>query len=280
MQRESRTGSEIPGLVDRKLLYSDPQISISRKYLESIIKELSKPPCLLGGWAVYLHLNDKFNSSKGRDYLGSKDIDLGFHLDPRWSKQDYKKSVLSKAIYTIESLGFEAVSFRYLKQFSNDGREISKEQARRLPPYEMFDLYIDLLVDTADERRHKIVGFSIAEEPLLEDVFLGKQRSTKKFLGLDIVLPDATLLMEMKIHSFPKRTQDEKKTKDLTDICALLLYSGSNSPILTDSKEDRTRRENFRKAITTLPEDEWDSVARILDEQKRDLKRAVTGIYA
>ena len=126
--------------MSKRALYSDRQIEISRKYLELIIKELSKLPCLLGGWAVYLHLNDKFNSSKGRDYIGSKDIDLGFHLDPKWSKQEYENSDLRKAISTIESLGFEAVSFRYLKQFANDGRELTDKQAQSLASYDLLVL--------------------------------------------------------------------------------------------------------------------------------------------
>ena len=201
-------------------------------------------------------------------------------MDPTWSKEEYEKSDLRKAVDSIESLGFEAVSFRFMRRFSSDGAELTEEQSRRLPQYEMFNLYIDLLVDTADERRHNVVGFSIAEEPLLQNVFLGKQKSAKKLHGLDIVLPDPDLLMEMKINSFPNRTQDDKRTKDLTDICALLLYSGSKPSTLTHSKGRATRIENFQNAIASLPEDEWDSVARILDEQKNDLKRVVAGVYS
>ncbi|MHB8566436.1 MAG: hypothetical protein ACYC7D_08625 [Nitrososphaerales archaeon] len=260
-------------------MYSDHQISISSRYLEAIIREFSDPPCLLGGWAVYIHLNDKFNSSKGRDYVGSKDIDLGFHLDPTWSEEEYGRSDLRKAIGSITSLGFEAVSFRFMKSFSQDGTELTKEQARRFRPYEMFDLYIDILVDTADERRHKLVGFSIAEEPLLQNVFLGKQKDTKRFNDMDIVLPDPSLLIEMKINSFPNRGQDDKKTKDLTDLCALLLYSSLKLPLFSNSKEQLTRRENFKKAISDLSETEWNNVARILDEEKSDLKRVVAEIY-
>ncbi|MHB1907599.1 MAG: hypothetical protein ACYCQJ_01860 [Nitrososphaerales archaeon] len=252
-------------------MYTDQQINISRKFLEKIISNLSEPPCILGGWAVYLHLNDKFNASKGRDYLGSKDIDLGFHLDPKWSKSDYTKSDLNKAINTIESMGFEPVSFRYLKQFSNDnGRELTKDEAKRLSPYDIFALYIDLLVDTADENRHKIAGFSIAEEPLLKSIFLGQQKDKKKFLGLDMVLPDHNLLMEMKTNSFPNRTQDDKMIKDLADICALALYLNART---SDSK-----RIGFQNSIRELPESEWDSVARLLDETKSDLKRIVLEI--
>ena len=73
----------------------------------------------------------------------------------------------------------------------------------------MFNLYIDLLVDTVDERRHKLVGFSIAEEPLLQNVFSGLHRSEMKLNKLDVVLPDPVLLLEMKINSLPNRTKDD-----------------------------------------------------------------------
>ena len=90
-------------------------------------------------------------------YLGSRDIDLGFHLDPDWSKEDYVRSDLRKAIDSMRSLGFEAVSFRFVKHFSEDGTELSEEEARKVALYEIFDLYVDLLVDTSDKRRHKMV---------------------------------------------------------------------------------------------------------------------------
>lgn len=112
---------------------------------------------------------------------------------------------------------------------------------------------------------------------MLQGVFSGKQKSTKDFLGLNVVLPDASLLLEMKINSFPDRTQDDKQTKDLTDICALLLYSDAKPP-LSDSKENIGRKVRFQKSITSLAESEWDSVSRLLDEDKRELKRVVARI--
>jgi hypothetical protein len=62
------------------------------------------------------------------------------------------------------------------------------------------------------------------------------------FLGLNVVLPDHSLLLEMKINSFPGRTQDDKKTKDLADICALLLYSDTTSFVLRSLKERNIAR--------------------------------------
>ncbi|MCL4518002.1 MAG: hypothetical protein M1587_02265 [Thaumarchaeota archaeon] len=101
-------------------MYSDYQTSISRGYLLSILQQVSQPPCLLGGWAVFLLLNEKFNSSKGRDYLGSRDIDLGFHLDVNWTDEEYARSDLRNTIGKIQSLGFEQVSFRFVKHLSQE----------------------------------------------------------------------------------------------------------------------------------------------------------------
>ena len=60
-------------------LYNEFETETSYKYLQQIIKILEEPICLLGGWAVYLTVNDNFNKNQGRNYLGSRDIyDLWF----------------------------------------------------------------------------------------------------------------------------------------------------------------------------------------------------------
>lgn len=86
--------------------------------------------------------------------------------------------------------------------------------------------------------------------------------------------PDPSLLLEMKINSFPDRAQDNKKTKDLADICALLLYSETTSFAFGGLKgRNIARSRKFESGIRTLPETEWDHVSRLLDEDKRELKR-------
>lgn len=45
------------------------------------IKQKSET-CLIGGWAVYESVNKRPEEDKGRQYAGSKDIDIGFHMDP------------------------------------------------------------------------------------------------------------------------------------------------------------------------------------------------------
>ena len=47
-----------------------------------------------------------------------------------------------------------------------------------------------------------------------------------------------------------------------------------------DSKQAIARRPKFEKAVNALPEAEWNNVSKLLDEDKRDLKRLVARIYA
>ena len=51
--------------------------------LSKVLSELGGQVCLLGGWAVYLTVNENFRASEGRNFMGSRDIDLGFHVDQR-----------------------------------------------------------------------------------------------------------------------------------------------------------------------------------------------------
>ena len=123
-------------------MYSENETRYSRDYLGRILNAVSQPPCLMGGWAVYLHVNEEFNNSKGRDYLGSRDIDLGFHLDPNWSYEQYKASDLFRTISAIRELRFEEQSYRFVKRYHSDTQvELSEEQARSLPIHQIFNLY-------------------------------------------------------------------------------------------------------------------------------------------
>ncbi|MEK6974445.1 MAG: hypothetical protein AABW41_04390 [Nanoarchaeota archaeon] len=62
-------------------MYEKFETEISYEYISRLKKELRKPLVILGGWAIYFLVNEEFNRSEGRNYLGSKDLDLGYHLD-------------------------------------------------------------------------------------------------------------------------------------------------------------------------------------------------------
>jgi len=87
-------------------LYAEYETDTSFDYLEKIIKILEEPICILGGWAVYLTVNDKFKEDLGPEYLGSRDIDLGFHIDPELNEKELSKSTMKKALNTWEENGF------------------------------------------------------------------------------------------------------------------------------------------------------------------------------
>lgn len=76
-------------------MYQDYETQISQDHLTAVFSQMKEPVCLLGGWAVYLTVNKRFNEANGRNYLGSRDIDLGFHINPKWPMEELKKSALA-----------------------------------------------------------------------------------------------------------------------------------------------------------------------------------------
>lgn len=241
-------------------MYPPIEIDISTRYLKEILKAIPLPFCLMGGWSVFFTVNESFKQATGRDYLGSKDIDLGFHFDPSWNRIEFEKSPFSNALTIIKAMGFEEESFRFYKSFNQDGRELTSEESHRLPQYDIFNLYIDVLVDSKDPKRFKLAGFKVLDEPLLSRVFNGKEYSKIELYEANILMPLPELLLEMKIKSFPDRTKDDKKTKDLADICALLLFSVKKFlPI------DETLRFKYIEALTKTLEEDWKYIATMLD---------------
>jgi len=247
-------------------MYRDSETDFSRNYLKEILGALPQPFCLMGGWSVYLTLNEKFEAATGREYLGSRDIDLGFHLDPKWKPKEFEGSSFGKAIAKIQSMGFEPESFRFVKRYHlSQKRELTPEEGRRLPQYDIFNLYIDVLVDSKDPKRFEVAGFKVLEEPLLARVFSGADYVTTKLEGVSVAMPAPGLLMEMKTKSFPDRTQDDKRTKDLTDLCALLLFSGSKPPVFPKTIGGRKFLDRYARAIAKTKNEEWRIVATSLD---------------
>jgi len=153
-------------------MYPKSETDFSWSYLTQIIRRVPQPCCLIGGWSVYLTVNQAFEKKTGRSYVGSRDIDLGFHFDPDWSQKEVKSSPFSMAVKEIEAMGFEPQGSRFVKQYHHSQkRELTQEEKRHLPSYEIFNLYIDILVDSDDPKRFKKAGFNVMEEPLLNGVF-------------------------------------------------------------------------------------------------------------
>ena len=59
MSRISRNANE-----EGRLMYREFETRTSYKYLKEIINNLKEPICILGGWAVFFHVNKRFKEAQ------------------------------------------------------------------------------------------------------------------------------------------------------------------------------------------------------------------------
>jgi len=208
-------------------LYAKYETDTSFDYLEKIIDILDEPICILGGWAVYLTVNKKFNEALGLDYLGSRDVDLGFHIDPSMNKTKLSQSTMKKALNILETNGFKPQGFRYYKEIEyGTDKELSKEEAEKKPTHDIFTIFIDPIVDYVHPLFKTVFNFDPVDESFLTHVFEDKtkRKELTEFSKL-LWLPTADVLLATKIKSAINRQKNEKFIKDICDIYSLSWYS-------------------------------------------------------
>lgn len=207
-------------------MYPKYETDISQDHLTAIFSQMKEPVCLLGGWAVYLTVNTRFNKDRGRNYLGSRDIDLGFHIDPAWSKDDLQKSALAQSVKILADRGFVGLGSRFVKHYDiTTKEELTEAQARKKQSYDLFQLYVDPMADNPHVDAAEIVGFPLLDESLLSNVFSGGKFVSMDEFGGKFKMPAPEILVSTKLKSAPNRTKDDKRIKDISDMYALLWYS-------------------------------------------------------
>lgn len=195
-------------------MYEKYQTELSWDYVNRITKNLNKPVFVIGGWAVHFLVNDKFKETYGKDYLGSKDLDLAYNLKER----DLKKSNLFKDIKYLEKEGFRILGFRLMQEFHTETKKkLSLEEAKKIPLAFIHHIYIDLIVNRIPKDFKKIFGFTPIDEPLLDLVFSDKNIKVSNFF-----IPTPELMLAMKLNSVLGRDKEHKRIKDTCDIFALL----------------------------------------------------------
>ena len=153
-------------------LYHNYETEISFKYLKEVVNILDEPIFILGGWAVYFAVNEKIQADRGMGYLGSKDIDLGFHIDKNITDKSLKKTPIAKTIKSLEKNGFKPLSYRYYKDIGIEtGKELTREQSAITPIHDIFQIYVDLIVDEIHPTFKKTFGLDPIDESLLTHVF-------------------------------------------------------------------------------------------------------------
>lgn len=222
-------------------MYGNAETNASLRYLHRVVKGLQTDYCLIGGWAVQLLCGKSYGAEFGRPYLGSRDIDIGLP-----NVESFRKA----EDYILHDLGFERVSFRYLRYLDYEtGKELTSEEAKRIPSFGLIPMYIDAMLPQVDARVIELLGFTPPDEPILDRVFHepGGTR-TVHILGCEVKAPKPALLLAMKLNSVGNRTMDHKRVKDLCDIAALCLHSGEDMKALIHEAVSVCDRPKLAKA--------------------------------
>ncbi|MBM5806068.1 MAG: hypothetical protein FJZ49_08430 [Candidatus Verstraetearchaeota archaeon] len=257
------------------MLYEPGEIRTSESQLQIIFKQL-RTVCLLGGWATYCIVNNNFERASGRRYIGSRDIDIGFHIDMNWNEAQLGESGFITAIKTIEKMGFRSVGFRLVKDFNLDtGEELLPEESAKLPLYQVFQLYIDPVVDHIHPKMQDLVGFVPIDEPLLSLVFQGKMYTMTPLYGKRVMLPKPHVLLAMKLNSAPKRDRENKRIKDIADIYALLWYSDTALPRLKRQLFSIYPEKQVRKTIESFTEEDITRVSNAIGVSTQEISRVL-----
>jgi len=261
------------------MLYQPTETKTSQEQLQAIFTQLKSQACLLGGWAVYYLVNQNFEKATGRTYIGSRDIDLGFHINMDWGKEQLQNSEFATAIKIAEDMGFRSVSFRLVKDFDIDtGKELTAEESAKLPLYQIFQLYIDPIVDYIHPEIKKLLGFVPIDEPLLSLVFQEKMHRTQVLFGKDVLTPEPHVMLAMKLNSAPRRDKEHKLTKDIADIYALLWYSDIKLSQLKEQLFAIISKEKLRKTVHNFSEEDISKAAATLGIASQEISRVLKEI--
>lgn len=260
--------------------YVNQVTGLSEQRLQELFQSITPPACLLGGWAVHTLVNQGFQNEHGREYIGSRDIDLGLHIKPEWTTNDLQTNQIGETIQSIQELGYERSRFGFVQYFErNSGQTISEEDASNRPLHQVFPVYIDLIPDTTElSAFHDAFGFTPPAETLLQPVFEGAATPLSNQVSWDIpdsiVLPDTGLLAAMKIRSLPDRDKSHKQAKDLADLHALLWYVTDILKIKQQALQ-HTNGDNLDQLESTIQEPLIEQVADLL-QIDQDLIQAST----
>lgn len=257
-------------------MYLDYETQISQEHLTAVFSQMTQPVCLTGGWAVYLTVNAKFNEVNGRNYIGSRDIDLGFHIDPRWTVEELQRSALSQSANILTGRGFIGTGFRFVKYYDIETKkEITEEESKKKRPYEMFQLFVDTMGDNTHADAEKILGFPLLDEALLSHVFADGKSVTVREFGGRFTIPTPETLLSMKLKSAPCRTKDDKRIKDISDIYALSWYSDVEFQELRYRVQNILGIEYIAKTVSGFTKDDYLAVSKAIGIEPAEIARVV-----
>ena len=221
-------------------------------------------------------MNKNFQKAQGRPYLGSRDIDIGFHLAQNATVEQMKASALAKSLDTLQNkLKFKSVSFRLLKEVHTETEE-EIEDGKIIPAHFIFPMYVDVLVDNIPAKFKEIFRFQPAEEPLLRFAFEdGKYREELKEFSKRLWLPNPELLIATKLNAVGLRDKEHKKIKDICDIFALLWYSKEKPQELRKKVTLFVPEKKVSKTVSSITEIDYQRASLQLNHTPQEIRRVI-----
>jgi hypothetical protein len=262
--------------------YTDGITTFSENELERLLGLAAPPVCLLGGWAVHLHVTEPFEAEYGRSYIGSRDIDVGVFIDPDWTVSDIEHGPVADTMEQIESkMGYERGRFGFYRYYRRTSREpLSEDEAAGYPQHEIFRVDIDMIPSTDSlDRFEESFGFRPPAEPLLQPVFEdGHTEILGDYVDWDVptgvfVVP-RPILAAMKIRSYPDRDKGHKRIKDLADLHALLWY-GSDYQQLSSAVFEYLDGSDLERFRGSLSDEQLHRASALLDVETELLANSI-----
>ncbi|UCG68364.1 MAG: hypothetical protein JSV09_11170 [Thermoplasmata archaeon] len=256
-------------------MYELKEIELSKNYLKEVIESIYEPFVVLGGWAGYFLVSDKYRETTGREYIGSRDIDLGFKME----EADLDKTAFAKSYkILINDLGFTPQSFRLFKQIhAETGEVLNGNSAKDIPMYQIIQIYVDLIVNKIPKGFQDKFGFTPIDEPLLDYVFKDDNyRKEIREFEKNIFVPNPLLLLATKLKSYPNRDKDHKRIKDACDIAVLLLFHSEE--IDRDALMELIEPETMEQFKRKQNKEEIRMVSEIIDIDKSVVESSIMKI--
>jgi len=253
-------------------MYKNVETETSYQYLAKVISHLKEPICILGGWAVYFAVQEQYEKQMKRAYLGSRDIDLGFHD---------AATFLQAAKILEEKLHFRSISARYFKSVhAETGKDLTEEQAKQLPRHMFFHMYVDPILSHTNPGIKKELGFSPIDEPLLAYAFENeKYRKNVKEFGRKLLLPTTSILLATKINSILNRDKEHKRIKDLCDIVALCLFGDTDLDELIKTAIGLLPKKTLQEFKKMNLENDMATCSKILGLELSTVRSTIDKIY-
>ncbi len=266
--------------------YNRDITDFSKKELEDVLSAGKSPICLVGGWAVYFQVNVDFKKNRGRDYIGSRDIDLGIHIDSSWDENEMRNSAVGKTFDFIENeLGYEKSRFGFVKYFDRKtGEAITEEQSQDMPLHDIFSVFVDIIPDNEKlDTFEDAFGFKPPSEPLLRQVFENdKAEPLEPYVEWDNSISskicDIDLLGAMKIRSIPQRDKEHKRVKDVCDLHALLWYPSEFGDMVKKVKKI-VGKKDLKKLESKIDKKVIDDASNLIGVDKETLRGSIESLY-